>query len=38
MQEGKSASSVWQILHHQLLYPYHIQRVKGLKTQTSSLE
>ena len=31
MQEGISASSVQRILHHQLLYPYHIQRVEGLK-------
>ena len=31
MQQGISASSVWRILHHQFLYPYHIQRVKGLK-------
>ena len=31
MQEGISASSVWRIFHHQLLYPYHIQRVQGLK-------
>ena len=31
MQEGISASSVWRILHHQLLYSYHFQRVQGLK-------
>ena len=31
MQEAISASRVWRILHHQLLYPYHIQRVQGLK-------
>ena len=31
MQEKISASSVWRILDHQLLYPYHIQRVQGLK-------
>ena len=31
MQEGINASSVWRILHHQLLYPYHIQRVQTLK-------
>ena len=31
MQERISASSVWRIFHHQLLYPYQIQRVQGLK-------
>ena len=31
MQEGISASSVWRILHHQLLYLCHSQRVQGLK-------
>ena len=31
MQVGIIASSVWRILHHQLMYPYHIQRVQGLK-------
>jgi hypothetical protein len=25
-----SHSSVWRILHLQLLYPYHLQRVQGL--------
>ena len=32
MQEGISASSVWRILHYQLLYPYHVQRAQGLKS------
>ena len=31
MQEGISASSVWRILHHQLLCPYHIQRFQVIK-------
>ncbi|KAJ8896097.1 hypothetical protein PR048_001439 [Dryococelus australis] len=31
MQQGISAISVWRILHSQLLYPYQIQRVQGLK-------
>ena len=31
MQEGISANSLWRILHQQLLYPYHIQRVQGVK-------
>ena len=31
IQVGISASSVWRILQHQLMYPYHIQRVQGLK-------
>ena len=31
MKDGISASNVWRILHHQLLYPYLIQRVQGLK-------
>ncbi|EZA46573.1 hypothetical protein X777_00019, partial [Ooceraea biroi] len=31
MQERISASSVRRILHRALLYPYHIQRVQGLK-------
>ena len=31
MQEGISARSAWRILHHQLLYPYHIQRVQDLQ-------
>ena len=31
MQEGISARRLWQILLHQLMYPYHMQRVQGLK-------
>lgn len=33
LQEGVSASSVWRVLHEQLLYPYHMQRVQALKPQ-----
>ena len=35
MQEGISASSVWQIVHHLLLYPYYIRRVRDLKNTDS---
>ena len=31
MKEGISASSAWRILHHQLLQPYHIQRIQDHK-------
>ena len=30
MQEGISARTLWRILHHPILYSYHIQRVHGL--------
>lgn len=33
LQEGIPKSTTWEILHEQLLYPYHIQRVQALKPQ-----
>lgn len=31
MQENVSRTTVWNILHSQLLYPYHLQRVQALQ-------
>lgn len=31
IQEGIPKSTVWEIIHDQLLYPYHFQRVQALK-------
>lgn len=30
LEVGASHSTVWRVLHEQLLYPYHVQRVQGL--------